>query len=153
VIQRVAGVLLDADEATYLCHALDLLAQLMAEQRDVHGQPTPSQPTPRLVATTAKLRRTVASLALRDPAPDDGRCPEPPAQTASLRAPQRDSVDAGPHDLGTGEAARIIGCTPGNVRDLARRGRLAATDTGTRWRFDSAAVTDYAARRAASKRE
>ena len=69
VIQRAAGVLLDADDAAYVVNALDLLARLLAEQRDAHGNPTPSQPSPRLVATTAKLRRTVDSLTAPDHQP------------------------------------------------------------------------------------
>lgn len=146
------GVFITADDAAYVVHALDLLARLLAEQRDANGNPMPSTPTPRLAAMTAKLRRTVDSLALRDKAADHAQCLEAPDGNASVRAPQYDSVDAGPHDIGTGDAARRLGITPNAVRDLARRGRLAVTHTGTRWRFDAHAVNALAEQRASQRR-
>jgi excisionase family DNA binding protein len=141
----VAGVLLNVDDAAYIASALDVMGRLLAEQRHARGNPTPSQPSARLVATTAKLRRTVDSLTLRDGTADHAQRPEPPAESVSVRALQRNSVDAGPHVVGTAEAAARLGCTPGNVRDLARRGRLAVTRTGTRWRFDTQALDEYRA--------
>lgn len=139
------GVFVTADDAAYIASALDEFARLMAERRDAHGNPAPSQPSPRLVAVTAKLHRTVASLAIHDPAVDHGRRPKPPAEPPDARALQRDSMDAGPHVIGTGDAARRLGITPNAVRDLARRGRLTVTRTGTRWRFDTRALDDYRA--------
>ncbi|WP_048631165.1 helix-turn-helix domain-containing protein [Mycolicibacterium aurum] len=152
MISAQRGVFITTDDAAYIASALDLVGRLLAEQRDEHGHPTPSQPSPRLAATTAKLHRTVASLAVRDSAGDHAQGSEPPDQTTSVRAPQRDSVDAGPHVIGTGEAARRLGITPNAVRDLARRGRLAVTHTGTRWRFDARAVHALAEQRASERR-
>ena len=76
MIARVAGVLLDADEAAYVARALDLLAQLLAGQR--------SQPSARLAAVTTKLRKA------SEPA---GACGRSDRTTARFFAPQRDSVD------------------------------------------------------------
>jgi excisionase family DNA binding protein len=155
VIQRVAGVLLDRADAAYVASALDEFARLMAERRDARGNPMPSQPSPRLLATTAKLRRAVDSLADRDPPverTDHAERSEPPVETASVRAVQRLPMDAGSHDIGTGDAARRLGITPNAVRDLVRRGRLDGTRTGTRWRFDAHTVDAYVARRAPQRR-
>ncbi|WP_185935044.1 helix-turn-helix domain-containing protein [Mycolicibacterium hodleri] len=152
------GVHLDHADAAYLVNALDEFARMMAERRDARGNPTPSQPSPRLVDTTAKLRRAVDSLADRDPAADHAdhaERSEPPAEALAVgpgvRAPQRNSVDAGPHDIGTGDAARRLGITPNAARDLARRGRIAAHYNGTRWQFDAAAVAARAEQRASKQ--
>lgn len=150
------GVFLDRADAAYLANALDAFAQLLAERRDARGNPTPSQPSPRLVATMARLHRAVDSLAVRDVAAehaDHAEGSEPPVETASVRAVQRLPMDAGPHDIGTGDAARRLGITPNAVRDLARRGRLDGTRTGTRWRIDAHTVDAYADRRASQRRE
>lgn len=148
MIQRVVGVLLDAAEAAYIVNALDEFARMMAERRDARGNPAPSQPTPRLVDTTDKLRRTVNALAVRDPVAEQVRQSEPPAETPDVLAQQHDSVDAGPHVIGTGDAARRLGITPNAARDLARRGRIPARHTGTRWQFDAAAIAARADGRA-----
>ena len=135
MIARVAGVLLDADEAAYVARALDLLAQLLAGQR--------SQPSARLAAVTTKLRKA------SEPA---GACGRSDRTTARFFAPQRDSVDDPTHAvMGTGDAARLLGITPNAVRDLARRNRLPAHHTGTRWVFDAAAVVGRAERKAARR--
>lgn len=136
MIQRFTGVLLDTEEAGYVARALDLLAQLLAGQR--------SQPTPKLASVTAKLHKAAENASA------SGRTG---SISGSLRATQHDSDnDADYATVGTGEAARILGCTPGNVRDLARRGRLTVTHTGTRWRFDAQAVIALAERRASKPR-
>jgi len=54
-------------------------------------------------------------------------------------------MDAEPHVIGTGDAARRLGITPNAVRDLARRGRIVATRTGTRWRFETRTLDEYRA--------
>lgn len=137
------AVLLDPAEARYIADALELLADLLARQRDAHGNPTPSRPTPRLAAVTAKLRK--ASQIANDPARTG-------SATASIRAPQQVPVDPDGHAvMGTGAAARTLGLTPGAVRDLARRGRIPASYTGTRWQFDAAAIV-YLAEHRAQKR-
>lgn len=144
------AVILDAAEVDYIAGALESFVQLLAERRDEHGDPAPRPPTPRLLALTAGLR-TADSLAVPETAADHGQRAEPPAGTASVRAPQHHSVDAGPHVIGTGAAARYIGITANAVRDAARRGRLPARRTGTRWVFDAEAVAAYARRKAARR--
>ncbi|MDP7738989.1 helix-turn-helix domain-containing protein [Mycobacterium paragordonae] len=147
MIQRLAGVYLDAYDVAFVVEALDHLAQLIAG-------PTPA----RLESVTAKLRRhanSLAALAVDNSGADHRRSAKPPAQppvrTASVRALQRDSVQAGRHVMGTGQAASCLGVTPNAVRDLARRGRLEARRTGTRWQFDAAGVIALAERRAAQQ--
>lgn len=143
MIQRLAGVYLDAYDVAFVVEALDHLAQLIAG-------PTPA----RLESVTAKLRRhanSLAALAVDNSGADPRQSAKPPAQTASVRALQRDSVQAGRHVMGTGQAARCLGVTPNAVRDLARRGRLEARRTGTRWQFDAAGVVALAERRAAQR--
>jgi len=153
------AVLLDPDEAAYVAGALEEFAQLMAERRDDRGNPAPSQPSARLVSLTAKLRRTAGSLVVTDSGADHEQSAKPPAQpperTASVRARQRNSVHSGRHvgaaSMGTGQVARCLGITANACRDLARRGRLPARHTGTRWQFDAAAVVALAERRAAQR--
>ena len=135
MIARVSGVLLDAEEADYVARALDLLANLLAGQR--------SHPTPRLAAVTAKLRKTTENTHVSA---------QSVGETARQFAAQRDPVNDPAHaTLGTGDAARILGITPNAARDLARRRRIPARHTGTRWRFDAAAVVVEAERRAAKQ--
>jgi excisionase family DNA binding protein len=138
------AVLLDPAEVDFIARALEQFAQLMAERRDHNGNPTPSKPSARLSAMTEKLRRAVASLAVTDSTADHGQPENRQSESASVRAPQRDPVHGGRHDIGTGEAARYLGITPNAVRDAARRKRLPARHTGTRWVFDAAAVADHA---------
>lgn len=150
------AVILDPAEVDYVARALEQFAVLMAERRDTRGQPSPSEPTPKLVALTTKLLRATGdsgdSLTSDDLAADMGRRPEPSAQTSDVFAAQRDSVQSGPHgDIGTAEAARALGVGAGAVRDLARRGRLPARHTGTRWVYPAAAVDAEAKRRAAHR--
>lgn len=146
-------LILDRDEVDYVARALEHLDQLMAERRDPDGNPTPSQPSARLAALTAKLRRTVDSaeqLAITETGDHHAQRAEPPVATASVCAPQQDSVHAGPHDdIGTAEAARRLGITPNGVRDLVRRGRLGVRRAGGRWLVDAASVDAHAARKAA----
>ncbi|MFN3003027.1 helix-turn-helix domain-containing protein [Mycolicibacterium wolinskyi] len=126
----------------------------MAERRDAGGNPTPSQPSARLVAFTAKLRRTVDSahaLAADDTTADHEQCVEPPARSASVRAAQRQSGHSGAHDIGTADAARRLGITANGVRDLMRRGRLVGRRAGGRWLVDAASVDAHAARTAARR--
>lgn len=142
-------VILDAADVDYVTRALEHLAQLMAERRDADGNPTPSQPSPRLVAFTAKLRRAVDSLPVGETAADHAQGVEPSVQPADARASKHVPVHGGRHEYGTGDAARILGISPSGVRDLARRGRLPARHTGTRWVYPARTVDAEAERRAA----
>lgn len=156
------AVILDPAEVDYIGRVLEHLAELMAERRDERGQPTPSAPSPKLVALTSKLRRAAGDSAgmptLSEPAADVERRPEPSVQSpvliASVLDAQRDSVHAGPHDddMGTAEAARRLGITSNGVRDLARRGRLDVRRIGHRWLVTAASVDAHAARQAAAQR-
>jgi excisionase family DNA binding protein len=137
VIQRVAGVLLDPDDAAYLCKALELLAQLLAGQR--------SQPTPRLQAVTTKLAKC---------AENGSATTVNGSRNCRVRA---SDADPGHHDgyaqITVAEAARLLDCGERNVRDLVRRGRLSARRTGGRWMVDAAAVELRAERKAARRKE
>ena len=144
-------LILDRSEVDYVARALDHLGQLMAERRDEHGNPTPSQPSARLTALTAKLHRAVDSLPVDEPAADRAERAESSAQPSDVRALQRDSVHGGRHELGTGEAARALGLSASGVRDLARRGRLPARHTGTRWVYPASAVHAEAEHRTAAR--
>lgn len=145
------AVILDPGEVDYVARALEHLAELMAGRRDAGGNPTPSQPSPRLVALTAKLRRTADSLPVGDTPVDHTQGAESSAQPSDVRAPQPVSVHGGRHEYGTGDAARALGITAAGVRDLARRGRLPARHTGTRWVYPADAVNAEAEHRAARR--
>jgi excisionase family DNA binding protein len=140
------AVLLDPAEAADVVRALDLLADVLGKLRDERGNRTPSAPSPRLVAITDKLRKASRTA-------DDS----PPSDSGNVRvfAPQHIPVDSRGHAavMGTGAAARTLGVTPGAVRDLARRGRIPAAYTGTRWQFDAAAVVHLAEYRAQKRAE
>ncbi|WP_235849654.1 helix-turn-helix domain-containing protein [Mycolicibacterium doricum] len=131
----MSGVLLDAEEADYVARALDLLARLLAGQR--------SHPAARLAAVTAKLRKSTDKT---------GDSTQSVSESAREFAAQRDSMhDPAYATMGTGDAARILGITPNGARDLARRRRIPARRTGTRWLFDAAAVIVEAERRASKQ--
>lgn len=131
MIERVNGVLLEAADAQYLLDALDALLQ--------DGR----RPAPRLADFIARLRRSAEKLA---PTQDD--------TCAHVRkvGVQQDSVHTALYDLvDSAEAAAILGCTPANVRDLARRGRLPRHRAGGRWVYPAASVVALAERRATRK--
>jgi len=132
VITNPRGVLLDPTEADYLVRALELLAELLRENR--------STPTPRLDHLTRQMRRTVDSLASAQGNRKGG-------VTFELEAGQ-----AAPYDLvDTSEAARILGITPAGVRYLADKGRLPAHRAGGRWLYPALAVVERAERQAARR--
>lgn len=138
-MNRVAGVLIDDREAAFLIGALDLLTRLLADQRDGHGHRTPSQPSQRLAAVTAKLRRVAAVGSQTE-------------ETTSARVtPHTDVEQHAAHEVTPAVAARILGCTTRNARDLAARGRIPARRVGGRWVLDAAAVDHYGERRAAGR--
>jgi len=130
VIERVNGVLLDADDARYLLGALDaLLAERTA--------------SPRLNALVARLRRIAEKLA---PTQEDT-----PLDVRKVDG-QGDSGHIAPYDLvDTREAAAILGCTSANVRDLARRGKLPRHRAGRGWVYPAASVVALAEKRAAKR--
>ncbi|AUM17200.1 MULTISPECIES: helix-turn-helix domain-containing protein [Rhodococcus] len=111
----VAGLLLDTADARFLAACLEQLLRLLAERR--------LQPTPRVRA----LARLLTS------ATDSGRGTPEPAPADDLSVSSHELVD-------TVTAARILGCTPENVRSLCRRGRLDAQQAGGRWLIPVTAV-------------
>lgn len=140
------AVLLDPAETADVVRALELLADVLGKLRDERGNRTPSTPSPRLVAIIDKLRKASRIADVSRPT-DSG--------TVRMFAPQHLPVDSRGHAavMGTGAAALTLGVTPGAVRDLARRGRIPATYTGTRWQFDAAAVVHLAEHRARKRAE
>lgn len=139
-------VLLDPGETGDVVRALDLLADALGRLRDERGNPTPSRPSARLAAITEKLRK---ASAIADVSPSTV------SRTVSNVALQPIPVDPRGHVavMGTGAAARTLGVTPGAVRDLARRKRIPATWTGSRWTFDAAAIVYLAEHRARKRAE
>lgn len=84
-----------------------------------------------IAAKGARLTAPYAALLaqLEEAAADGG--PDAGARTPVAAAPW---LPLSSHDLvDTVEAAAVLGCTPSNVRDLARRGALPAHRTGGRW--------------------
>jgi excisionase family DNA binding protein len=131
VIEHVAGTLLSSEDADYVAKALDLLRGILTDQG--------SRPTPRLDAVAEKLRRTVAKTGVSGPKT---------GADARFVASQGNSADhQGYAFVDTDQAARILGCSTNNVRDLARRGALPARQAGGRWIFDAEAVMRRAERR------
>lgn len=128
------AVLLDSADAAYLAEALQrLCAQL----------PQGLSPSGKLGAIHAQLAKAVAyaSNQGRDTSVDVREVGE-----------QRDSRHAAAYDLvDSGEASRILGCTPANVRDLARRGRLPRHRAGGRWLYPARSVVVLAEERAARR--
>lgn len=130
MIERVNGVLLAPEDARYLLDALDAL---LSDRRA----------SPRLADFVARLRRSAGKLS----STQDDTCVD-----VSKVGAQRDSVHTATYDLvDSGEAARILGCTPANVRDLASRGRLPRYQAGGRWVYPARSVEQLAARRAAKR--
>lgn len=130
MIESVRGVLLGAEDARFLVDALDAL---LVDRR----------PSPRLADVIARLRRTAGKLASAQENTDAG---------ARTFGAQQDSGHTAAYDLvDTGEAAAILGCTPANVRDLARRGRLPAHRAGRGWVYPARSVEVLAEQRAAHR--
>lgn len=130
MIERVSGVLLDTDEARYLLDALDTL--LLGRT-----------PTARLNVFIERLRRSTGKLAIAQ------ENTPPSARKVDV---QQDSSHIALYDLvGSREAARILGCTQANVRDLARRGSLPRHRAGRGWVYPAASVVALAEKRAAKR--
>lgn len=128
---EVRGVLLSPDDARF---AVDAFTALLRDRR----------PSAQLEDFVDRLRRQT------DAAADvPGRITDAGVRNV---APQQDSPQYALYDLlDTTEAAAIVGVTGGGVRDLARRGRIAAHRAGGRWLYPAAAVVAYAEQRAARR--
>lgn len=128
MIEKVSGVLLDAADADYLARALALFEEVLAKQG--------SRPSPRLVDLERRLSRASS---------DATRSTTGGYVSGAKDSADRDALSAYEF-VDTERAANILGCTPGNVRDLARRGRLPAIRSGGRWLYPAAAVVARAER-------
>lgn len=130
MIARVAGVLIEADDARFLLAALEAL---------LVGR----RPSARLSVFIERLRRSAATLT--------------PAQGNSYGGvrdfgAEPDSGVFGTYDLvDSGEAARILRIGRAGARDLARRGRLPAHRAGGRWLYPARSVLALAEQRAAKR--
>lgn len=130
-IERVSGVLLEADDVAFLVR--------MFEQLPKHG----IRITGTLAIFESKLRKACVDVSTR---PDD-TCVDVRKVDA-----QQDSGHFAMYDLvDSREAAGILGCTPANVRDLARRGRLPRRRAGRGWVYPAASVVALAEKRAARR--
>lgn len=128
-------VLLDSNDALYLAEALGRLSDALAGQG--------LRPSEQLVALRTKLAKACAS------ASDSGRNADADIRTVGA---QQDSPHTALYDLvDSDEAAKILGCTPANVRDLARRGRIPAHRAGRGWLYPAASVVARAEHRASKR--
>ncbi|MFH5207567.1 helix-turn-helix domain-containing protein [Antrihabitans sp. NCIMB 15449] len=125
-IERVVGVVLTDDDAHTLVDALAVFRSVLRGQG--------SKPTAKLESLYSRLISAV-------------RVSETHAG-ASISANHGVVGAVFEHGvIDTATAADILGCTESNVRDLARRGKLAARLVGGRWLLDTRAVFDRAAAR------
>jgi hypothetical protein len=136
VITGLRGVvLLDSNDAAYIAEALARFFSVLTE----HG----SRPSQQLAEAQAKLRKAAASAS--DSRTDASGC-------VRIVGGQQGSLHAGEYDLvDSVQAARILGCTAANVRDLGRRGRLPAHRAGGRWLYPASAVVSRAEEQAAKR--
>lgn len=123
-VARLDAVVLSPADAGYLADALALFEGLARQ--------VGSRPTAKLTA----LREELAAAARVSRSGGD----------ASVSAGTVVVDPSSPHEyLDTTEAAAVLGCSPGNARDLARRGSVPAIRAGGRWLLESRAVHARAA--------
>ncbi|WP_111512240.1 helix-turn-helix domain-containing protein [Mycobacterium kyogaense] len=119
------GVFLTLDDAEFLADLLDHVCRT-------------ARPSPRVSHLARRIRKSFDSLM--------------PAQANHLRDVTSGYDPSNPRAydvLDVSEAAHLLGCTPANVRDLIRRGKLPAHRAGNRWALPARAVVERAERRAA----
>lgn len=128
-------VLLDSNEARYVAEALARFLVVLGE----HGL----RASPTLLDAEARLRKAAVGASDSTRSASGG---------ASGVGGHLSSSHSGVYDLvDSVEAAAILGCTPANVRDLARRGRLPAHRAGRGWVYPAQAVAERAERQAAKR--
>lgn len=128
---EVRGVLLSPEDARF---AVEAFAALLRDRR----------PSAALADFLERLRARTDAVA--------GASGRIAGGVARNIAAQRDSPEYAAYDVLTStEVAAIVGISPNGVRDLARRGRLAAHRAGGRWLFPATSVVAYAERRAARR--
>lgn len=128
-------VVLDVEDAAFLAEALrhDFAAL----------QGCGIRPSPRVSLLQTTLAKSVA---------DASESTQNTGADARCVGAQHDSGDTALYDLvDTQGAARILGCSQSNVRDLGRRGQLPRHRAGRGWVYPAAAVIARAERRAAKR--
>ncbi|MBM4695294.1 helix-turn-helix domain-containing protein [Rhodococcus hoagii] len=132
--QPIVGVYLDAADAGLLVRLIDDYSAHLRSGVDDRALGN------RVLALRAELDRANARVSAR---------PSNVSANVSVLGAQRDPSQSEVYALiDSGQAAAVLGCTPGNVRDLARRGRLAARRAGGRWVYSLLDVERVAAERA-----
>lgn len=118
-IRRLDGVFVDSEDARKIVRALRLFHGMLPK--------VGSRPTEEFEELLARLGTAVhASI---------------PAVHASESTDGAHSLQSFDHEfVDTITAARVLGCTPGNVRDRARRGTLPAVQVGGRWLVSTAGL-------------
>lgn len=133
------GVVLDVSDAEVLVATIEDLCRRNGRQ-----------PDGRLDLVVMKVRRAAAAMAESDGSAtrNSGNA----SKTVRLFAAKANSDQHCAYDLvSSGEAARILGISAHGVRDLRRRGVLAAHHTGTRWLYPLRLVEARAERQAARR--
>ena len=124
MIEPLRGVFLDAGDADYVARALDLLRQQLRKNQVA--------PSARLDAVTTRIMKAAENASGRG---------ENTRVAASVTVSQDDSGEDPVYGWITSpEAAHILGCTPNNVRDRARRGTIPARRAGGRWVYPAEAI-------------
>lgn len=135
MIERVSGVLLDHADASYLAEAMHQVFGAMAS--------CGLTPRPAWVSAQQKLAKACVG------ASESGRDTHADAREVGA---QQDSTHTALYDLvDTNEAAKILGCTAANVRDLRRRKRIPAHHAGGRWVYPAAVIVARAEKQAARR--
>ncbi|MEV6096033.1 helix-turn-helix domain-containing protein [Nocardia sp. NPDC051981] len=126
------GVVLDLDDAAWVARALAHLVDRINRDPGV-------VPGARLVAVTERLTRACEIARRTTSAASHG---------ASSALVEPEAADDAAYEWITAvEAARILGCSPANVRDRAQRGTLPARRAGGRWVLPAAAIERAAQQR------
>lgn len=129
----IVGVYLDAADAGLIVQLIDAFG---THQRNTGGRPLHG----RVLALRAELSRPNARVS---------DLAQNVSSNVSPVGVQRDPVQSGLYALiDSSQAAAILGCTTGNVRDLARRGQIAARRVAGRWAYNGLDVERIAAERA-----
>ncbi|WP_083198678.1 helix-turn-helix domain-containing protein [Mycobacterium malmoense] len=129
------GLFVTIDDALFIADRLDEICD--------RTNPAPA----RLAHLSRRLRQACVSLTPTQ----ENTAPERPNHLRGV------PFDPDPSDYAryglveTDEAARTLGCSTANVRDLIRRGRLPARHVGRRWLVSSRAVVELAERKAAGR--
>ncbi|WP_280354289.1 helix-turn-helix domain-containing protein [Nocardia otitidiscaviarum] len=131
MIEVLAGVFLTPDDADYIARALDLLRKQLRANN--------AAPSAKLDMVTERIARSAANA--RVPRRNASPC------VSHARAHEESAEDPVYGWITTAEAARILGCTPGNVRDRARRKTLPAHLAGGRWVYPAEAIIRLAEHR------